>query len=86
VTISSGCSFNLDAFSIYIRLAAVFIARATNTPISMTDLRTIPAILLVASRGAHGVPGPAIDVLEGQPIPMPEDDADAAETPVPAWH
>src|SRR5204862_71666 len=56
-------SFNLDAFSIYITLAAVFIAQATNTPISMADLLTILAIALVTSKGAHGVPGSAIVVL-----------------------
>jgi aerobic C4-dicarboxylate transport protein len=59
----TGYSFNLDAFSIYITLAAVFIAQATNTPISMGDLLTILAISLVTSKGAHGVPGSAIVVL-----------------------
>ena len=43
LVIPTGYSFNLDAFSIYITLAAVFIAQATNTPISMTDLLTILA-------------------------------------------
>ena len=63
VVIPTGYSFNLDAFSIYITLAAVFIAQATNTPITMTDLLTILAISLVTSKGAHGVPGSAIVVL-----------------------
>ncbi len=63
LVIPTGYSFNLDAFSIYITLAAVFIAQATNTPISMTDLLTILAISLVTSKGAHGVPGSAIVVL-----------------------
>ncbi|HEV8311791.1 MAG TPA: C4-dicarboxylate transporter DctA, partial [Burkholderiaceae bacterium] len=63
LVIPPGYSFNLDAFSIYITLAAVFIAQATNTPISMTDLLTILAISLVTSKGAHGVPGSAIVVL-----------------------
>jgi len=63
LVIPTGYSFNLDAFSIYITLAAVFIAQATNTPISMTDLMTILAISLVTSKGAHGVPGSAIVVL-----------------------
>ncbi|MDA1840321.1 cation:dicarboxylase symporter family transporter, partial [Bacillus cereus group sp. BY17LC] len=53
----------LDAFSIYITLAAVFIAQATNTPIGMADLLTILAIALVTTKGAHGVPGSAIVVL-----------------------
>jgi aerobic C4-dicarboxylate transport protein len=63
LVIPTGYSFNLDAFSIYITLAAVFIAQATNTPISMSDLLTILAISLVTSKGAHGVPGSAIVVL-----------------------
>jgi len=63
LVIPTGYSFNLDAFSIYITLAAVFIAQATNTPISMTDLLTILLISLVTSKGAHGVPGSAIVVL-----------------------
>jgi aerobic C4-dicarboxylate transport protein len=63
LVIPTGYSFNLDAFSIYITLAAVFIAQATNTPISTADLLTILAISLVTSKGAHGVPGSAIVVL-----------------------
>lgn len=63
LVIPTGYSFNLDAFSIYITLAAVFIAQATNTPISMPDLLAILAISLVTSKGAHGVPGSAIVVL-----------------------
>lgn len=63
LVIPTGYSFNLDAFSIYITLAAVFIAQATNTPIHMGDLMTILLIALVTSKGAHGVPGSAIVVL-----------------------
>lgn len=63
LVIPTGYSFNLDAFSIYITLAAVFIAQATNTPIGMGDLLAILAISLVTSKGAHGVPGSAIVVL-----------------------
>ena len=63
LVIPTGYSFNLDAFSIYITLAAVFIAQATNTPVSMTDLMMILGISLITSKGAHGVPGSAIVVL-----------------------
>jgi aerobic C4-dicarboxylate transport protein len=61
--IPTGYSFNLDAFSIYLTLAAVFIAQATNTPLSMADLLAILAVALVTSKGAHGVPGSAIVIL-----------------------
>jgi aerobic C4-dicarboxylate transport protein len=63
LVIPTGYSFNLDGFSIYLTLAAVFIAQATNTPLSLTDLLTILAISLVTSKGAHGVPGSAIVIL-----------------------
>lgn len=63
LVIPTGYSFNLDGFSIYLTLAAVFIAQATNTPLSTMDLLTILAISLVTSKGAHGVPGSAIVIL-----------------------
>ncbi len=63
LVIPTGYSFNLDAFSIYLTLAAVFIAQATNTPLSTADLLSILAIALVTSKGAHGVPGSAIVIL-----------------------
>jgi aerobic C4-dicarboxylate transport protein len=63
LVIPTGYSFNLDAFSIYLTLAAVFIAQATNTPLSLVDLLTILGVSLVTSKGAHGVPGSAIVIL-----------------------
>ena len=63
LVIPTGYSFNLDAFSIYLTLAAVFIAQATNTPLSTADLLTILAVALITSKGAHGVPGSAIVIL-----------------------
>ncbi|WP_024842585.1 C4-dicarboxylate transporter DctA [Paracoccus pantotrophus] len=63
LVVPTGYSFNLDAFSIYLTLAAVFIAQATNTPLSTTDLLAILGVALVTSKGAHGVPGSAIVIL-----------------------
>ena len=63
LVIPTGYSFNLDAFSIYLTLAAVFIAQATNTPLALTDLLAILAVALITSKGAHGVPGSAIVIL-----------------------
>ena len=63
LVIPTGYSFNLDAFSIYLTLAAVFIAQATNTALSLTDLLAILAVALITSKGAHGVPGSAIVIL-----------------------
>jgi aerobic C4-dicarboxylate transport protein len=63
LVIPTGYSFNLDAFSIYLTLAAVFIAQATNTPLSTGDLLAILGVALLTSKGAHGVPGSAIVIL-----------------------
>src|SRR5829696_887676 len=63
LVIPTGYSFNLDAFSLYLTLAAVFIAQATNTPLAVSDLLLILGISLLTSKGAHGVPGSAIVVL-----------------------
>ena len=63
LVIPTGYSFNLDAFSIYLTLATVFIAQATNTPLSFGDLLLVLGISLVTSKGAHGIPGSAIVIL-----------------------
>ena len=63
LVVPTGYSFNLDAFSIYLTLAVVFIAQATNTPLSMGDLLLVLGISLLTSKGAHGVPGSAIVIL-----------------------
>jgi len=63
LVVPTGYSFNLDAFSIYLTLAVVFIAQATNTPLSFGDLMLILGISLLTSKGSHGVPGSAIVIL-----------------------
>jgi aerobic C4-dicarboxylate transport protein len=63
LVVPTGYSFNLDAFSIYLTLAVVFIAQATNTPLSLGDLLLVLSVSLVTSKGAHGVPGSAIVIL-----------------------
>src|SRR5881396_4169890 len=71
LVIPTGYSFNLDAFSIYLTLAAVFIAQATNTPLATTDLLAILGVALLTSKGAHGVPGSAIVVLAATLAALP---------------
>ncbi|MND97623.1 C4-dicarboxylate transport protein [compost metagenome] len=63
LVIPTGYSFNLDGFSIYLTLAIVFIANATGTPLSMSDLMTILLVSLITSKGAHGIPGSALVIL-----------------------
>jgi aerobic C4-dicarboxylate transport protein len=63
LVIPTGYSFNLDGTSIYLTMAAVFIAQATNTPLTITQQITLLAILLLTSKGAAGVTGSGFIVL-----------------------
>ncbi|SEI66030.1 aerobic C4-dicarboxylate transport protein [Azotobacter beijerinckii] len=63
LVIPTGYSFNLDGTSIYLTMAAVFIAQATDTPMDLTQQLTLLAVLLVASKGAAGVTGSGFIVL-----------------------
>jgi aerobic C4-dicarboxylate transport protein len=57
LVIPTGYSFNLDGTSIYLTMAALFVAQATNTPLTMTQTITILAILMLTSKGAAAVTG-----------------------------
>jgi aerobic C4-dicarboxylate transport protein len=57
LVIPTGYSFNLDGTSIYMTMAAIFIAQATNTPLSVGQQMGILAVLLLTSKGAAAVPG-----------------------------
>ena len=57
LVIPTGYSFNLDGTSIYLTMAAIFIAQATNVPLSLSDQITILAVLLLTSKGAAAVTG-----------------------------
>src|ERR1019366_6272146 len=57
LVIPSGYSFNLDGTSIYLTMAAVFVAQATNTRLTLIQTLTILGVLLLSSRGAPGFPG-----------------------------
>src|SRR5215813_9998198 len=63
LVIPTGYSFNLDGTSIYLTMAAVFIAQATNTPLDLTHQLTLLAVLLLTSKGAAGVTGSGFIVL-----------------------
>ena len=63
LVIPTGYSFNLDGTSIYLTMAAVFIAKATNTPMSLTQELTLLAVLLLTSKGAAGITGSGFIVL-----------------------
>jgi aerobic C4-dicarboxylate transport protein len=63
LVIPTGYSFNLDGTSIYLTMAAVFIAQATNTPMSIGQQLTLLLVLLLTSKGAAGVTGSGFIVL-----------------------
>ena len=63
LVIPTGYSFNLDGTSIYLTMAAVFIAQATDTPMTLLQQLTLLAVLLLTSKGAAGVTGSGFIVL-----------------------
>ena len=63
LVIPTGYSFNLDGTSIYLTMAAVFIAQATNTPMTLMQELTLLGVLLLTSKGAAGVTGSGFIVL-----------------------
>lgn len=63
LVIPTGYSFNLDGTSIYLTMAAVFIAQATNTHMDIWHQITLIVVLLLSSKGAAGVTGSGFIVL-----------------------
>jgi aerobic C4-dicarboxylate transport protein len=57
LVIPTGYSFNLDGTNIYMTLATLFLAQATNTPITIGQELGILAIAMITSKGASGVTG-----------------------------
>jgi len=75
LVIPTGYSFNLDGTSIYLTMAAVFVAQATNTPLTLIQTLTILGVLLLTSKGAAGVTGSGFITLAATfatipPIPV----------------
>jgi len=63
LVIPTGYSFNLDGTSIYLTMAAVFVAQATDTPMSLMQQITLLLVLLLTSKGAAGITGSGFIVL-----------------------
>ena len=63
MVLPAGYSFNADGSSIYLTLAAIFIAQATNTHLSLRDQLVVLAVLLLTSKGSAGVAGSAFVTL-----------------------
>jgi aerobic C4-dicarboxylate transport protein len=63
LVIPTGYSFNLDGTSIYLTMAAMFIAQATGTQMTLTQQLTLLGVLVLTSKGAAGVTGSGFIVL-----------------------
>ena len=63
LVVPTGYSFNLDGTAIYLTMAAVFIAQATNTDLDLKHQIILLAVLLLTSKGAAGVTGSGFIVL-----------------------
>jgi len=57
LVVPTGYSFNLDGTNIYMTLATLFVAQATNTPLSLQDQLAIVGVAMLTSKGASGVTG-----------------------------
>ena len=63
LVVPTGYSFNLDGTAIYLTMAAVFIAQATNTHLDLAHQVGLLVVLLLTSKGAAGVTGSGFIVL-----------------------
>jgi aerobic C4-dicarboxylate transport protein len=57
LVVPTGYSFNLDGTNIYMTMAALFIAQATNTELTLTQQLTILGVAMLTSKGASGITG-----------------------------
>jgi aerobic C4-dicarboxylate transport protein len=63
LVVPTGYTFNTDGSAIYMSIAALFVAQATNTPLTLGQQLTIFAVALLTSKGASGVQGAAFIAL-----------------------
>jgi aerobic C4-dicarboxylate transport protein len=57
LVLPTGYTFNADGTAIYLTMAAIFVAQATNTPLTLGDQLVILGVLLLTSKGSAGVAG-----------------------------
>ncbi len=63
LVVPTGYTFNTDGTSIYMTLSALFVAQATNTPLTLMQQLTILAVAVLTSKGASGVQGASFIAL-----------------------
>jgi len=57
LVVPSGLAFNPDGQCIYYTMAAIFVAQATNTPLTLADQLLVLGVLMITSKGSAGVTG-----------------------------
>ena len=72
LVIPTGYSFNLDGTNIYMTLATLFLAQATNTPITLTQELTLLGVAMLTSKGASGVTGAGFITLAATLAVIPD--------------
>jgi aerobic C4-dicarboxylate transport protein len=71
LVVPTGYTFNTDGTSLYITMAALFVAQATNTHVSIGQQLTLFAVAILTSKGASGVAGAGFIALVGTLIVVP---------------
>jgi aerobic C4-dicarboxylate transport protein len=71
LVVPTGFTFNTDGSSLYMTIAALFVAQATNTHLTMTQQLTIFAVAVLTSKGASGVQGASFIALVGTLMVVP---------------
>jgi aerobic C4-dicarboxylate transport protein len=71
LVVPTGYTFNTDGTSMYMTLAALFVAQATNTHLSLMQQLTILGVAVLTSKGASGVQGAAFIALVGTMMVIP---------------
>ena len=71
LVVPTGYTFNTDGSSLYMTMAALFVAQATNTHLSLAQQLTLLAVAVLTSKGASGVQGAAFIALVGTLLVIP---------------
>jgi aerobic C4-dicarboxylate transport protein len=72
LVVPTGYTFNTDGSSLYITLAALFVAQATNTHLSLMQQLTVFGVAVLTSKGASGVQGAGFVALAGTLMVVPD--------------
>jgi aerobic C4-dicarboxylate transport protein len=72
MVLPTGYTFNSDGTCIYLTMAAIFVAQATNTPLALGDQLVVLGVLLLTSKGSAGVAGAGFVTLAATLSVIPE--------------